>query len=105
MGKKENKVEHPVCKYAEEQGFEVRKVQFIGRQGAPDRLLMGRGEVFFIEFKSPDGDLEPWQGREIERIRDAGVKVYVVDDVHVGKFIIDGIKGGARIAGEMNANS
>jgi len=92
MGKKETKIENAVCEYAEEQGFLVRKYHSIGVRGGPDRILFGHGQCFLIEFKSPDGDLEPWQEREINRIREHGVKVFVMDDIKEGKLIIDGAK-------------
>ena len=92
MGKKENSIEQPVCDYAEYQGFEVRKVRYIAREGCPDRLFMGYGSTFFIEFKHPDGELSKTQIREVNKMRAAGTRVFVVDDVEDGKIIVDGAK-------------
>ena len=92
MGKKERKIETPVCDYAEEQGFLVRKYQSLGVRGGPDDIFYGHGLVFLMEFKTPEGDLEPWQTREIDLIRKHGCKVFVVDNVDAGKLIIDGAK-------------
>lgn len=92
MGKKENAVERPVVKYAREQGFEVRKCKWVQHDGAPDRIFMGHGQVFFIEFKAPGEPLRPEQEREIIKIRSAGTRAFVVDDVESGKLIIDGAK-------------
>lgn len=100
MGKKENAVEQPVCDYAKRLGFTVRKLKYIAVDGAPDRLFFGLGEIFFIEFKEPDeGKLRPAQVREIKKLRDAGIKCFVVDNVEKGKLIIDG----AFQTGKINA--
>lgn len=89
MGKKENAVEQPVCDYAESLGFEVRKIQYVAHYGAPDRMFYGYGQLFFIEFKSPEGVLSSSQKREIKKMHDADIKAFVVDDVEQGKLIID----------------
>lgn len=92
MGKKENAIERPVCAYAKKAGFEVRKLKFIQHDGAPDRLFFGYGELFFMEFKSPDGELSPAQVREIKKMRVHKIKVFVVDTIMEGELIIDGAR-------------
>jgi len=98
MGRSENAIESPVCEYAEDQGFLVRKFNSPSTIGVPDQIFFGFGTVFLIEFKSPNGRLEPYQKREINRIREHGVRVFVVGDVEFGKSIIDG----AKRVGEAN---
>ena len=92
MGKAEAKIESTVNEYAEEQGFLVRKYASLGVKGAPDRIYYGHGQVFLMEFKTPTGTTSGPQKREIERIRAHGCKVFVVDNVAMGKSIIDGAK-------------
>jgi len=100
MGKKENAIAFPVRDYGESQGFEVRKVSYEGREGCPDWMYYGYGEIFFIEFKTPVGTLRPNQRREIAKMRKNAVRVFVVDDIDVGKLIVDGAKKtGAKNAG------
>lgn len=99
MGKKENAIAYKVRDYGLDHKFQVRKVSYENHRGCPDYLFYGHGELFFMEFKSPEGDLEPWQVREIKKMRDEGVKVFVVDSIDFGKLIIDG----AIAAGRMNA--
>lgn len=94
---KESDIEREVCKYAEGCGFLVRKYNSAGVVGVPDRIFFGFGLVFLIEFKTPTGRLSAMQEREIQRIRDHGVKCFVVDDVDDGKRIIDGAIRTARM--------
>lgn len=62
-------------------GAEVRKLKFIGQQGAPDRLIMFKGMTVFAEVKAPGKKLKPHQEREIKRMRDAGQDVWVIDSI------------------------
>ena len=71
----------------------MRKVKWIGRRGAPDRLVMlppGRllaGEYFgparttWVELKAPGKTPEPHQEREHKRMRDMGQRVEVIDSM------------------------
>lgn len=80
-------------------GWFVRKMQWIGRRGSPDRFLARpfrkpcphcgtRGRVVLVEVKrrgeKPDGQ----QQREIDRLRNAGVEVHIVDNEEDAKEII-----------------
>lgn len=76
----ESTIEAWVCEKAEEAGWLVRKVKWIGRSSAADRLFAKNGRVLFIEFKRPDNVPTPTQERELQRLRDAGVEVHVVDN-------------------------
>ena len=41
-----------------------------GTSGVPDRIVMFRGKLFFVEMKAPDEDLrklQQWRKRQIER--------------------------------------
>lgn len=61
-------------------GGVVRKVQFIGRRGAPDRLCgWPNGRHGLVELKRPKGKPEPHQQREHERLRAIGFRVDVLD--------------------------
>jgi G:T-mismatch repair DNA endonuclease (very short patch repair protein) len=85
---RESKIEEAVCKYAEGLGWTVRKYVTPGHKGAPDRILRRQGVVFWIEFKSPYGGLSALQEREIQRIKNDGFKVYVIDNIEDGKNAI-----------------
>lgn len=66
---------------AKERGYFQRKLSWIGRRSAPDRFYSrsDRGP-FLIEYKRPGEKLTPLQEREVARLREAGVTVYVVDN-------------------------
>ena len=78
----EANVEEKACKRAKERGFLFRKLKWIGRRGAPDRLF-SRADTgpFMVEIKKPGGTLDPHQVREIKRLRDAGIRVEVIDSI------------------------
>lgn len=71
-------------------GGEVRKVQWVGRRGAPDRLVMRPAvqgaagsyyapESIWVELKATGKVAEPHQIREHNRMRKMGQRVEVVD--------------------------
>lgn len=101
-------VEVPTIAYAQEQGFEHRKLKWIGRRGAPDDIFLdardGAVFPFLIEFKAP-GKKTPradqrHQVREIQRLRKARIHVYVCDNVEDGRRIIDAER---RAAAQLSA--
>lgn len=66
-------------------GGEVRKVQWVGRRGAPDRLVMlgkfNRPVCIFVELKAPGVKPEAYQLREHLRMRELGLCVRVIDSI------------------------
>lgn len=83
-------IEAPVCHVAELDGWHVRKLQYPGRKGAPDRLFLKGGRVVFIEFKRP-GKIpkgETLQTRERQRILDHGGEAYFVDSIELACEIL-----------------
>ena len=79
---KESVVENHLVTRVRWHGGEVRKVQWIGRRGAPDRFVMLPGKhPLFVELKRPGLKPEPHQDREHERMRALGCKVVVIDSI------------------------
>lgn len=83
---KEAVVENYLAQRVQGMGGEVRKVKWIGRRGAPDRLVLfgSRAKILkpvciWVELKRPGEKPEPHQAREHERLRDAGMRVAVID--------------------------
>lgn len=75
-------VETPVVIRAEAAGYFTRKVSWLGRRSAPDRVFSreDRGTVW-IEFKKEGEEPTRLQIREHERMRSAGMEVHVCDNV------------------------
>lgn len=94
----ERQIENYLVKLVKELGGEVRKVQWTGRVGAPDRLVMlpfgpriGRYSAvrtIWVELKNPEtiktfpaNAHERQQAREHTRMRDMGQVVVVVGTI------------------------
>lgn len=76
---RERDVERALVKAVKAAGGLVRKVQWIGRRGAPDRLVKIPGrQPLFVELKAPGGRLSRLQIVEHKRMRAAGLEVRVV---------------------------
>ena len=98
---RESAIEKHLVKRVEELGGEVRKVKWIGRRGAPDRLVMLPGikapensrlgqayydymhppKTIWVELKAPGEAPEPHQAREHDRMRRMGQRVEVIDSI------------------------
>jgi len=89
---RERDIEHYLAKRVKAMGGEVRKVKWIGRRGAPDRLVMlpvhqalgawsWPGATIWVELKAPGKKTEPHQAREHARMRAMGQCVAVVDSL------------------------
>ena len=78
---RESDIEDYLVKRVRAMGGEVRKVRWIGRRGAPDRLVMMPTATIWVELKAPGKVPEPHQLREHERMRALGQRVEVVDSL------------------------
>ena len=77
---RESTIEAYLCERVKDLGGEVRKVKWIGRRGAPDRVVMlPGGLLYWVELKRPGQKAEPHQAREHERMRGMGQRVLVID--------------------------
>lgn len=87
---RESQIEKYLVQRVKQLGGEVRKVKWLGRRGAPDRLVMLplRWDeeldrfvdcTIWIELKAPGAQPEAYQVREHERMRKMGQRVEVVD--------------------------
>jgi hypothetical protein len=104
----ERDIERHLVKRVKALGGEVRKVQWVGRRGAPDRLVMlperSRGdmsdrplmaiavmvgsvpelaepETIWVELKATGVKPEAHQLREHDRMRKTGQRVVVIDSI------------------------
>lgn len=77
----EANIEKPACEYAKGRGWIYRKLKWIGRTGAPDGFFARDGVILFVEFKAPGELPRLKQKREIRKLRDHGVTVFVIDSL------------------------
>lgn len=83
-------VQNPVIAYAKANGWFVRRVEWIGRVGAPDAVFAKAGApTLWIEFKDDDKPTSLMQDREHERMLRAGMLVFVVGNAALGKVLLD----------------
>jgi len=103
---RESQIEAHLVKRVKQLGGEVRKVKWIGRRGAPDRLVMlpetwktvqlaaygihptredqwldRPARTIWVELKAPGKVAEPHQMREHTRMRAMGQRVVVIDSI------------------------
>lgn len=88
VGTRENKVEKYLDKEVKKLGGITRKWVSPGRDGVPDRIVIIKGEVWFVEVKTCEGRLTSVQAREHHRLWGCGANVRVVyGEVDVDKFL------------------
>jgi hypothetical protein len=79
---KESVVERHLVRRVRKMDGEVFKIQFIGRRGAPDRLvLFPDGESHWVELKAPGKKAEPHQERLHAVLRGMLQSVLVLDSI------------------------
>ena len=88
---RERDIEAHLVKRVKALGGEVRKVQWIGRRGAPDRLVMlprqmvqadiWQRSAIWVELKATGVKPEAHQLREHIRMRAMGQRVVVIDSI------------------------
>jgi hypothetical protein len=83
-GTRESYIEQQVIKRAKKNGWLVRKLQWIGRNGAPDRFFAKGGVIIFVEFKQTGKEPRPDQAEEHQTMRNYGVHVIVIDNIESG---------------------
>lgn len=86
---RESHIEKKVSEYAKANGWLTYKFSSPNNRGVPDRVYMKEGVVFFIEFKALGKTTTTLQEKNIQRIREQNIKVFVVDDIEEGKKIVD----------------
>jgi len=77
---KESDIEKFLVKRVKDVGGQIRKAQWVGHVGAPDRRVMLPNRMpIWIELKAPGKKAEPHQVREHNRMRKLGELVEVID--------------------------
>lgn len=78
MGVRENKVERHLDKVVTAAGGLTRKWVSPGRDGVPDRIVIYKGAVWFVEVKTVCGKVSVAQAREHIKLLNAGADVDTV---------------------------
>ena len=85
---RERDIEQYLVARVQAMGGEVRKVKWIGRRGAPDRVVM-LPHLIWVELKAPGKVPTAAQLREHERMRAMGQRVEVVDSLQRAEEILE----------------
>lgn len=88
---RERDVERYLTQRVKAAGGEARKVAWVGRRGAPDRLVMLPGRMpTFVELKRPGAVPDLHQAREIALLQRFGCQVLVLDSTAGVDALLDG---------------
>jgi hypothetical protein len=85
---KESVIEKKVVDYAK--SLDILSFKFVSptNKGVPDRLFIKNGKILFIEFKMLGKEPTVLQKFVIEKMRNQGANIAIVDNVDKGKEII-----------------
>lgn len=81
-------IETECVKLAKKQGYTTRKVKFIARNGAPDRIFYKDNHFFWCEFKTINGVLSKLQEYEQAELIKAKQEVYTINDINLFETIL-----------------
>lgn len=85
----ESKIEKDVTKYAELLGWLAYKFTSPGCRAVPDHIYFKEGHTILIEFKQLNKKPSKLQARQIAKIQEQLIHVYVVDSIQSGKDIFN----------------
>lgn len=90
---RESHIEEALVRAVKSHGGEVRKVSWVGRRHAPDRLVLLNG-VHFVELKRPGMKPRRGQELELERLRAHGVSACWIDSFEKVEIFIENVLRG-----------
>lgn len=88
--------EFSAVEWADKNGWQSRKMQYVGKRSCPDRMFYGYSVMLMIELKRPSarnkprGGLSVGQEREFARYAAAGVPVKVC---YTSEEVVEYLKG------------
>jgi len=85
----ENKIEQNFKSYCIEKDVLCLKMTVAGDNGYPDRLIIGQGFMFFIEFKRPNSYPSPLQILTHTKLRGLGQDVYCFNQNGLAQIVLD----------------
>jgi hypothetical protein len=84
----EKQLESKVVEYCKKHGLYCRKFSSPAHRGVPDRIIVGNGQVMFLELKSPGEKPTQLQLRELDLIRAAGALALWADSWELAQLEI-----------------
>lgn len=90
---RESDVEGYLIKQCKKAGYLIRKAQWVGHNHCPDRLIMTAGLTVWVELKAPGKKPNGGQLREHARMRIAGQRVDVIDNLADVDALITELQG------------
>lgn len=86
----EGKIEAYLHKRVKATGGDWRRLRWLGRRGAPDDMIWWpNGLIAFVEVKCPGQKPTLLQLAEHKKMRESGLRVFVVDDMQAVDCIIE----------------
>lgn len=84
----EGKIERNLRLQVKAIGGKAYKFSSPGNNGLPDRIILYKGQCYFVETKKPGEELRPLQRAVKRQFKKLGFEVYKIDSVEkVGEFI------------------
>lgn len=90
---KESALERKVVAYCRKNALLCYKFVSPGNRGVPDRLIVAKGKVLFLELKKKGKKPSPLQEHEMMLLRGQGVSATDADSFSEARWIIDRIFG------------
>jgi hypothetical protein len=91
---KESSIERRLVQQVRLLGYEALKFVSPGTDGVPDRIVVGHGQVIFVELKTEKGRLSAIQKVQIRRLRKLGQDVRVLYGMSEVAGFLDQLKEG-----------
>ncbi len=88
---RESDIERYFIRRVKEEGGDTRKVKWIGRPHAPDRIAFLNGS-HWVEIKRPGGFVRLGQVREFFRMKELGAPVWILDTYEAIERWLKGLK-------------
>jgi hypothetical protein len=88
---RESALEMALVRAVQAAGHYCRKWTSPGHRSVPDRIVIARGRVHFVELKAPGKHPTADQLREHERIAAAGGVVWVIDSLDGVAHFVEGL--------------
>jgi hypothetical protein len=85
----EKQVEKYICNYAKSKNMLSYKFTSPTNRGVCDRIVISENNLFFIEFKRKNCKPNVLQNKHHQLLASKNMTVYVIDDIEIGKEIID----------------